>query len=310
MVNFYNEVSNSIADCHKRMLVEQAKQFEAVILNPTDAAGNPLLWDNTVGLDNYLKRLTAAMGDFRARHERILHFHRRIEGVVRGLLDADLVADRGRWEGTVRAVQAEMRYLESEFDAKAPQPWRLHWDMQLKKVLGTLYARGLETYHRSAPRAEIRLVFQQRRLLFDPPIEQVRQEHVRQLAAFVSLPASTAGVSAFAKEGARFFASVAEGPEVADKVAALYERAEGIFADLAREQARLAEWVAMGMVGDVEAFVDEHCKDIEQVRRARCRWGRAASCGCVEVGHAQPRATGKRDASLARKWQKAVCRMT
>lgn len=265
VVNFYNDVSSSIADCHKRMLLEQAKSFEAVILNPTDASGNPIKWDTTHALDGYLRRLSTAMSDFRARHERIKNLHRLLEGRVRALAEADLVKNRAVWSATVRRMQADLKSVEGEFDAKAQQPWRLHWDMQLKKTLALLYRRGLATYHQSLPPTEIRLLFQQRRLQFDPPLEQIRQDHIRALASFVELPATTGGLSAYAKEGTGFFASVAHGPEIAGLVGAVYEQAEAIFNELGKERTTLSDWVAVGMVPDVEAFVDEQCRDFADV---------------------------------------------
>lgn len=266
VVNFYNEVSTSIADCHKKLLVEEAKRFEKVIFEPTDASGNTLSWDNTAGLDSYLRKLSEKMGEFKSRHERILHFHRHLEGVVRGLMDADLAANPGRWDSAVKSMMVVFRNLEADFDAKSQQNWRLHWDMQLKKVLALLWRRGLETYHRSQPKQEVRLVFQQRRLAFDPPLEHIRQEYVRGLSAFASLPSTAGGVSAYAKEGTGFFASVADGPQSAALVAAAYEQSEKIFTELSNQQKNLADWTAVGAVANMEAFVDEVCADAAQIK--------------------------------------------
>ena len=107
------------------------------------------------------------------------------------------------------------------------------------------------------------------RVVFEPSLEEARQRHFKNLASFIAMPHTLTGLSKFsapAKKPTRFFASVAEGPEVAKLIAEAYKKGEDMFNNLASEVALLSDWLAMGAVADLEAFVDQHCDEVATVK--------------------------------------------
>ena len=56
VANFYNTVGLQMLECHKPCLIQYAKVFEELILNPKDRQNRPITWDNAATLDNYMVR--------------------------------------------------------------------------------------------------------------------------------------------------------------------------------------------------------------------------------------------------------------
>ena len=276
LTNFYNEVASSIADCHKRMLTEKAQALEAVIEAPVDLDGRPLALGSTVAIEQYIRRLGAQKREFETAHDAIVATHRRMEEKFSALLDMDLVGNRGAFARRIEEM-AKLFPASSEKDASgaaakipdAQRDWRLHWDMQIKKALTPLFRHALATYHARTPPLEMRAMYVSGRVVFEPSLEEARQRHFKNLASFIAMPHTLTGLSKFsapAKKPTRFFASVAEGPEVAKLIAEAYKKGEDMFNNLASEVALLSDWLAMGAVADLEAFVDQHCDEVATVK--------------------------------------------
>jgi dynein heavy chain 2 len=83
------------------------------------------------------------------------------------------------------------------------------------------------------PQIEVQMVFRQQRLQYDPPLEELRSRHYRDLLnAFLGLPLKMKGVSDLS-ERPGFFRPIAEcSPQ---GVARLYASAEALFAKLQEE---------------------------------------------------------------------------
>ena len=56
------------------------------------------------------------------------------------------------------------------------------------KVLELQYTRGLECLNEALPQTEVRLVFKQKRLQYEPPLEEIRTAHYKAIKAFLNLP--------------------------------------------------------------------------------------------------------------------------
>lgn len=68
--------------------------------------------------------------------------------------------------------------------------------MQLYKALEYQYNRGLECLNESLPQMELKMVFKQRKLQYDPPLEELRTTHYKQhIKTYIALPINLKGVS-------------------------------------------------------------------------------------------------------------------
>eukprot|EP00976_Prorocentrum_cordatum_P042050 851759-Prorocentrum_minimum.AAC.1 len=126
---------------------------------------------------------------------------------------------------------------------------------------------------------QVRLVFKQKRLQFEPPLEEIRTAHYKQVKAFLNLPLThkvrkpsyelttstpyasytlRSGVSVLSEKPG-FFKPMVD--RSARGVARVYEHAEVLFARLAEEQKKLVDWVALGTV-DLEEFCMKHMDEV------------------------------------------------
>jgi dynein heavy chain 2 len=148
----------------------------------------------------------------------------------------------------------------SKFDVKRNSTCAAtHWDHQLYKALEYQYHRGLETLNEMLPQISVSLVFKQRKLQFDPPLEEIRTAHYKQVKDFLNLPLVFKGVSD-ASEKPGFFRGMVDSLIGAAGCAKVYEKTEALFVKLADEQKKYADWVALGTV-DLDAFVEEHLSE-------------------------------------------------
>lgn len=67
--------------------------------------------------------------------------------------------------------------------------WRFFWDQQLLKVLTAQFARDIRTLNSNLPTQTISIVFSDRQLQFEPPLEDIRAAHYKNnLDSFFGLP--------------------------------------------------------------------------------------------------------------------------
>ena len=92
---------------------------------------------------------------------------------VCALFAMDLVRQKEAWKRAVKELRAIFLNLETEFRKDLQGAWRVHWDHQLYKALEYQYHRGLETLNEMLPQVTVNLVFKQRKLQFDPPLEEI-----------------------------------------------------------------------------------------------------------------------------------------
>ena len=171
----------------------------------------------------------------------------------------DLVRQKEAWKRAVKELRAIFLNLETEFRKDLQGAWRVHWDHQLYKALEYQYHRGLETLNEMLPQVTVNLVFKQRKLQFDPPLEEIRTAHYKQVKDFLNLPLVFKGVSD-ASEKAGFFRGMMDSQVGAAGCAKVYEKTEALFVKLADEQKKYADWVALGTV-DLDSFVETQYAD-------------------------------------------------
>ena len=73
--------------------------------------------------------------------------------------------------------------------------WRLFWDQQLLKVLDAQFVRDLRTIFNSLPVQHVKLVYADRQVALQPPLEDVRSAFYRTLLdPFLSLPSQVRSI--------------------------------------------------------------------------------------------------------------------
>ena len=259
VANFYNNIQHEMLQCQKGLMLEDALRFEEVIKNARTAMGAPLTWNNVSELEGYVGRLQAACSNLTSKNRRLRAHHARVRDKVAALMSVDLVRARDRWKEGIKDLRASFDKIERSMglNPNDTREWRMHWDYQLFKVLQYQYQVGLECLNEHMPQTEVRMVFKHRRLQFDPPLEQMRAAHYKSVKQFLGIPGSFRGVSE-----ATFFRRMTEGYGAA--IARVHERSETLFMRLQDELKRLQDWVALGTVEDMEAFVDEHVDTVQE----------------------------------------------
>ncbi|KAK3283536.1 hypothetical protein CYMTET_8768 [Cymbomonas tetramitiformis] len=259
VANFYNDIGTQMIDCQKAMMLDDAREFERVLTNPKDGMGKTVTWNNPVALEGYIHRLQAVANGLTDKNRRLRKTHRVLGEKVSDMLNLDLVRQRDRWGKAIKELREIFTTLEREgFSAESQATWRLHWDFQIYKVLQTQYERGLECLNETLPQMEVKLVFKQKRLQFEPPLEEIRTQHFKQIKGFLNLPLTHKGVSE-QSQAAGFFRHMVD--KNGANVAKVYERAEMLFARLAEEQKKLTDWVALGTV-DLDEFCDQNLDEV------------------------------------------------
>ena len=130
---------------------------------------------------------------------------------VVALMGTDLVRYKDRWASGVKEMRDIFGRLESEgYSRESQQVWRQYWDFQLYKSLEYQYVQGLECINKNLPEIEIKMVFRQHKLQYDPPLEEVRIKHHKDfLNTFLGLPLRMKGVSDLS-ERPGFFQSIVD----------------------------------------------------------------------------------------------------
>eukprot|EP00955_Chlamydomonas_euryale_P024627 259694-Chlamydomonas_euryale.AAC.8 len=120
--------------------------------------------------------------------------------------------------------------------------------------------QGLECINKTLPEVEVKMVFRQHKLQFDPPLEDIRMRHAKDfLNTFLGLPLRMKGVSDLS-ERPGFFQPIMDANTAG--IAKVYSAAEGLFAQLSDELKKFSDWMAIGSVADLEEFVDEHLAEV------------------------------------------------
>ena len=114
-------------------------------------------------------------------------WHRTIVDKVTALFAMDLIRQKEAWKRAVKELRLIFQNLETEFRKDLQGAWRT---LGPPAVQGTEYQyhRGLETLNDMLPQMSVSSIFKQRKLQFDPPLEEIRTSHYKQVKDFLQLP--------------------------------------------------------------------------------------------------------------------------
>lgn len=253
VANFYNTIESQILPSQRKMLLEALLTFEQTVNLNRDSKGNALTWDNPDSCRHFVVQLQEAADQLSRENRRLRKMHVKMAREVVALMNTDLLRQREQWKKRWTRLQEAMNAWEREFTSENISQWKLHWDHQLYKAVEAGYQFGLESLNESLIEIKAELVFNQRQIQFQPPIEEMRASYYREMKKFVSIPNSFSGFGNSAiyrrmpNRNARGLVQV-------------YRKAEQLFVRLEKLQQSLAPWTTLGLV-DLEAFVEAHVKE-------------------------------------------------
>ena len=245
---FYNNIESQMIPSQKAMMLGDAREFESLLMHPVDSLGKAITWEDRNTLDDYISKLERVSARLTDKNRRLRRLHSQLAANIVRLMDVDLVRQKEAFGQGVRDIRELFRDLDAQggIPLASQRTWRVHWDFQLYKALEHQYARGLEVLNESLPRVSMSLIFKQRRLIFDPPIEEVRASHYKAIRQFVSIPLMLKGVSE-QSERSGFFKSIVE--TNIQRVLKLYDKTEQLFGRLLEERRKMNDWVCVGVCG-------------------------------------------------------------
>ena len=243
VANFYNSIGAQMLEVQKPMLIEDAKAFEAAI-NQQDKS---IAWSNVAALEAYISRLQAAATKLTTRNRRLRAAHATLIEKAIALFSVDLVRQRDQWKEGLREMRAVVDKLTSD-GFRNNEIWCAFVDKQVYKALDHQYSLGLESLNEGLPGMDVKLVFKQKKLQFEPPLEEIRAQYYKEVKRFLAIPSNFRGVSATGDTFKPMTRANSKG------VATVFKKAEKLFAKLQRSVAPFNDWVALGTV-ELEQFL-------------------------------------------------------
>ncbi|KAL3130926.1 hypothetical protein ABBQ38_000251 [Trebouxia sp. C0009 RCD-2024] len=285
VVNFYNNSSTEIIPCQKPMLLQYARDFESVLLNPKDGMGKPITWGNSAALEGYVRRLQQVAEQLKQKNRVLKTWHKVAGDKVIALMSLDLVSAKSKWAAGIKEMREFFIRVEQDgFSMQSQNVWRLHWDHQIYKALSYQYQCSLESINDNLPQMEISLVVKQGRLQYEPPLEEVHSAHYKNhLKPLLAIPLNfknlfrcqparaqaragrqhydlqmrllLQGVSE-ASERPGFFKRIMEAN--VPGISKAYAAAEALFEQLQMEPAKWAGWLVAGSDEMAKLVEEQH----------------------------------------------------
>ena len=248
---FYNRIESEIIKSQMPMLLKDADEFEKVV----QGGGKSITWADKSKLHGYQRDLKIAMDRLTEKNRRLRRAHEEVCGIVVQLMKTDLVGQRDKWKDLVVEMRGIFKQIEDDGFERA-KTWRAHWDYQLFKALDHQYKRGLETCHENLPKMEAKLVFKGKKLGFEPPFEELRQNYYKELKKFVNIPLNFKGVG-----DTDVFRSITD--RNSSGLSVVFQQAEKLFKKLADFADSQTHWVAIGTIDDLDQFVEDQISEVE-----------------------------------------------
>ncbi|KAG5445317.1 Cytoplasmic dynein 2 heavy chain 1, variant 2 [Clonorchis sinensis] len=288
VAHFYNSIDSQMIPSQQALMLNSAMAFERLIkspkthfrLPPSDGnqpkeTGNTITWNQTEELESYINQLQTASRQLMMENRKLRKVHFTVMEKIIRLLDVDLLRNQSRWRNEL----ADVRYMLTElanqggYPADHMAPWKAHLDRQLYKVLEYQYRIGLDEINERMPEIRVDMVYQQSRLAFKPPFEEIKAKYYREIRKFICIPNYFRGVSDLPVMARDMDNS--ELPELifplildnqSNGLRVCYRKAEFLFTRLIASLDQFRNWVVLGSV-NLDELVDSHCRDLADFER-------------------------------------------
>ncbi|KAA0149393.1 hypothetical protein FNF29_05946 [Cafeteria roenbergensis] len=246
---FYNSMGAQMLPCTKPLLLEQLAAFEEAV------HGGSVSWEDQTQCAAYVARLQAsgdkvvrAIGTIKAAHDQLGHD-------AASVAELDVLRQQQLLKRLVRGLRALVEPVVRSQPVERAAPWLRHWDRQLYKALEASWRTALESLSESLPPIRCELSLAGKRVAFKPPLEELRATYYREVKKAVGLPGAVRPLlESGASEDAQLFKAMMEYNSAA--LAAVYRKAEILFARLGRLRDSFAPWAAVGRLEGGDAALE------------------------------------------------------
>ncbi|TPX45912.1 hypothetical protein SeLEV6574_g03556 [Synchytrium endobioticum] len=258
VAHFYNTIDQQMRRCQQSMMLHLAVEFEQLVKNPKGgkygAESGIVTWDSPAEVESYIVRLQNVVDRLTRENRRLRRHHDTVAEVVLELFHVNLVRNQAKWKDLLSSIRdiIATALAGGNIPNENSLAWRIHWDHQLYKALEHQYRLGLTTMHEVLPEIRVELVFRQSRLQFRPAIEEIRARYYRELKRFINLPLTFRGVDG----ASSIFPLLVELSSAS--LQTVYRKAEQVFQSLLKLLDTYRDWVSLGMLSDIEDFVEQH----------------------------------------------------
>ena len=249
VANFWNSLGEQIVASQRPMLLNALKAFEKMVRARTSEGGVAITWRTPGECEQYVDRLQSAAEKLAAENGALRRSHAQLVGQVRGLMAVDLLRQKESWKAKWAECSAVMDGLRRRYPEEHMRKWALHWDKQMYKALEAAYQLGLESLNENLSEIKAELVVAHAAPAFKPGIEELRSVYYREMKKFVSLPANFPGFG-----NKQVYARMGDANR--ESLAAVYRKAEELFARLAGLLEGHRPWCALAAVDDLDALVE------------------------------------------------------
>jgi dynein heavy chain 2 len=262
--NYFNTMESQIIPEQKAMLLDSLLRFEEVVNDPTNSGGKSgsnkggktISWNSPKECEGYVDRLQGAADRVSSENRKLRKAHARMGQDVVAIMNVDLLRSKDKWKARWQDMKGRMEAVCQRYPPKLTARWTLHWDHQVYKALEASYRYGLESLNEMQSEIKCELVFSNRQLQFRPPLEELRAAYYREMKKFIAMPNNFGGLAA----NAAVYQRMAE--RNVSSMVQVYTKAEDLFTRLVDLRDSLADWMVLGMVPDLDAYVEENVTEV------------------------------------------------
>ncbi|XP_053685293.1 cytoplasmic dynein 2 heavy chain 1 [Sabethes cyaneus] len=243
---FHNTIGDRMIPCQRPIMLKNAMEFSKLVKSEL------VSWNDEDSVERYINSLQEAVKRLSKDNNQLTAYHEQAKKSILKLMNTDLIRQSNIWKDEMRMLREIIFNLEKQGYTNL-NPFKLHWDHQLYKVLEHQYVAGLINVHQKLPDIHLDLVFRQHQIQFRPSLEEIKSKYYSQLRRFVEKPLGFKGLS---EQSSIIFKAMIE--RNATSFSVLYEKAEIVFRELAEFRDSWLPWVSLGMV-DLEQLCTVHC---------------------------------------------------
>eukprot|EP01013_Petalomonas_cantuscygni_P031315 TRINITY_DN574_c0_g2_i2.p1 TRINITY_DN574_c0_g2~~TRINITY_DN574_c0_g2_i2.p1 ORF type:complete len:4342 (+),score=1501.02 TRINITY_DN574_c0_g2_i2:256-13281(+) len=249
----WNALANQVLKSQRPLLAKHGEKVEEIITKKGDKY--TIAIDSVAEVEQLITNLKSNVESVSLENRRLLRLHQSFAEKVVGLLTVDLMANKEKWQATMKDVKVQFESLERTQGYKAMDSWRLHWDVQLYKALEHQYQLGLETLNENLSGFECEMQYKQGMIIFRPSFEQLREQYYGHIKTFLQIPTQFVGVT-----GQPIFSQMIQRNSAF--VAAVYWNAEQLFSQLKRLQRRFKEYTVIGAIWNLDDLLEGVLEDL------------------------------------------------
>ncbi|XP_058460067.1 cytoplasmic dynein 2 heavy chain 1 [Malaya genurostris] len=246
IATFHNTIGDRMVPCQRPIMLNNAMDFSKLVKSES------VSWSDEDSVERYIASLQEAVKRLSKDNNLLTGYHEQAKKSVLKLMDVDLIRQSNVWKEEMRILREIIFNLEKQGYTNL-NPFKLHWDHQLYKVLDYQYVAGLLNVHQKLPDIHVDLVFRQQQVQFRPALEEIKSKYYSQLRRFIEKPLSFKGLS---EQSSNMFKAMIE--RNAQSFSVLYEKADIVFRELTEFRDSWLPWVSLGM-SDMEQLCTVHC---------------------------------------------------